>query len=687
MGKDNKLKEKLRKIIVRESEACMGKDGSKLSQVRTSLKSKYLGHGYEVDESRKERGLSTYVDRTVMETVEWAKPGLMRVFCGEEIIRFDPRSPEDEQAASDATLYVNQAVFSRNMFKLVHDVLTEGLYQRVGWCLAHCPERAERKVSSYTGLTQQEAEALLMDPSVGEADVEVERVESPYGDTFDVIIRRDVQVRDIILDPVPSEHVIISADAQDVEKARFVAHWQMKTASDLLKEGYSRALIEELPKDTDDDMPETGVGRRVNDDSDDDEDGVASESRRYRIYEAWFDADINGDGKTEKVKAVYCGDSSSCVVLKWEEWPLYRAPLFAACSVPMPHQVVGLCVADLVTDMQDLKTEMMRQYLDNLALSNQAELVVNEGTMGGEVEYDSLLARGVGAVHRISGDASITPLPVATSAGEALQGVTMAEQLVERRTGVSSRTQSIQADVLQNTATGANIMEEAINQRLELIARVYAEMFFKPLGRYLLHLLHTQHNKQIQLRLKGKYMAFDPRRWNPDMEISVAVGLGTGNRAKLMQHYQTILTIQQAFMSQLGAISPVRLSHLVYTCHKMVEAAGLEAPERFFGTDDEARKAEQAMANQPQNDVEAQKLELDKQTKMGKLQIDRQKAENEMKIKAFEAQSKMALAKQAQDAKVMTKLVEIQGEKELDHAALMRGDRSSGRTDLRGQRM
>jgi hypothetical protein len=387
------------------------------------------------------------------------------------------------------------------------------------------------------------------------------------------------------------------------------------------------------------------------------------------------------------VKAVYCGDSSSCVVLKWEEWPLYRAPLFAACSVPMPHQVVGLCVADLVTDMQDLKTEMMRQYLDNLALSNQAELVVNEGTMGGEVEYDSLLARGVGAVHRISGDASITPLPVATSAGEALQGVTMAEQLVERRTGVSSRTQSIQADVLQNTATGANIMEEAINQRLELIARVYAEMFFKPLGRYLLHLLHTQHNKQIQLRLKGKYMAFDPRRWNPDMEISVAVGLGTGNRAKLMQHYQTILTIQQAFMSQLGAISPVRLSHLVYTCHKMVEAAGLEAPERFFGTDDEARKAEQAMANQPQNDVEAQKLELDKQTKMGKLQIDRQKAENEMKIKAFEAQSKMALAKQAQDAKVMTKLVEIQGEKELDHAALMRGDRSSGRTDLRGQRM
>jgi hypothetical protein len=337
--------------------------------------------------------------------------------------------------------------------------------------------------------------------------------------------------------------------------------------------------------------------------------------------------------------------------------------------------------------MQDLRTEIMRQYLDNVALSNQAELVVNEGMMGGEVEYDSLLARGVGAVHRIKGDATITPLPVATSAGEAIQGVTLTEQIVERRTGVSSRTQSIQADVLQNTATGANIMEEAINQRLELIARVYAEMFFKPLGRYILNLLFRSQNKQMQMRLNGKFMAFDPRHWNPDMDIVVAVGLGTGNRSKMLQHYQTILTIQQAFLSQLGPVSPVRLSHLVYTCHKMVEAAGLEAPERFFGTDEDAKKAEQAMANQPQENMEQKKLELDKQAKLGKLQIDMQKAENEMRVKSFEAQSKMALAKQAQDAKMAMKMIEMQGEKELDYAALMRGDRSSGRTDLRGTRL
>ena len=193
------------------------------------------------------------------------------------------------------------------------------------------------------------------------------------------------------------------------------------------------------------------------------------------------------------------------------------------------------------------------------------------------------------------GDAQITPLNVSTSAPEALQGLDMSSALAERRTGVSARTQTLQADTLQNTATGASIMEEAVNQRLEMIARVYAETFFKPLGRYLLHLLHRYQDKQIQLRVKGRFMEFDPRKWDPDMDVSVSVGLGTGDRSKLIGTYRSILDLQQAFLTQLGANSPVRLTNVVYTCHRLCEAAGLESPERFFGTEEDAMRAEQAL--------------------------------------------------------------------------------------------
>ena len=370
------------------------------------------------------------------------------------------------------------------------------------------------------------------------------------------------------------------------------------------------------------------------------------------------------------------GDGERCRILKYEEWPLYRAPLFAACSVPMPHQVIGLCVADLVADVQDLRSETMRQMLDNLALSNQGELVVNEG-MSGDVEYDSLLARGVGAVHRIKGDATITPLPVMTSSGDALQAMSLTDQITERRTGISSRTQSLQADTLQNTATGASIMEEAINQRLELVARVYAESFFKPLGRYVLHLLHKYHDKAVQLRIKGKFMAFDPSTWDPDMDISVAVGLGTGNRTRLLAVYQQILSLQQQFVTAFQKNSPVRLSNIIYTCHKMVEAAGLEAPERFFGTEDDARKAEKAiMEEKPQPSPEAQKLELEKQ-----------KAQTEAQRKAWEAQTDASLEEMKIKGQLALKVQEMEGEKQLDAMKMALGQTAPGLTDLRGTQL
>ena len=121
----------------------------------------------------------------------------------------------------------------------------------------------------------------------------------------------------------------------------------------------------------------------------------------------------------------------------------------------MPHQVVGLSLADLVADVQDLRTDLTRSYLDALSFANSGELVVDYGpNQTGWADIDSLLSRGPGSLYRVRGGASITPLPVNSSASEAVQGLQLTDQLVERRSGVTSRTQSLDADTLQNTATG-----------------------------------------------------------------------------------------------------------------------------------------------------------------------------------------------------------------------------------------
>ena len=666
------MRNELRAHIVSALQDCMGAEGTPLSQARAALKRRYLGHGYEADAERRERGLSTYVDRTVMETIEWAKPCLMRIFSNTELLRFEPRSPGQEQAAEDASAYINHLIFNKNIFRLVHDVLTDGLYQRLGWCLVHAPLLRSRRMRRLSGLSREEVLALLCDPKLapdapGAPEVRVTRRERDdsisSGNTsaspvYDVLIRRSVESREIRLDPVPSEQVLISGDAQDVEHARFIAFWQIRTASDLRKDGWPETLIASLPPfESGRVMPETEAGRAVNHTAGGSalregrapQFGAVPPGREFKIFEAWFDFDIDGDGVAEKVKAVFAGEGPNLAVMGWEEWPMYRPPLFSACSVPLPHQVGGLCVADLVSDVQDLRTEVTRQYLDNLALANQGELVVNEGRLDGSVEFDSLLARGVGAVHRIKGDASITPLPVSTSSADALSGLQMCEGLAERRTGISSRTQSLGEAALPHTATGASIIEEAVNQRMELVARVYAETFFKPLGRYLLHLLYACRDKGLELRLFGRPMAFDLHSWDPDMDIACCAAMSGASRQKQVATYSKILELQYKMLKELGEASPVSLAHVVHTCHKLAEASGLEAPERFFGTREEARfaarrfaearaaqsrRAEQAgqaqlqalaQARREQNLLENRKLALKASESRNKLALDARK--------------------------------------------------------------
>jgi hypothetical protein len=697
------IEDKVRKIIIRESATAIGTPGGRLSADRAKLKKRYLGYGYSVDEDREKRSLSTYVDRTVMETVEWAMPGLMRVFAGgDEIIRFEPRTPAQEQAAADATLYVNQVVFGRSMFRLIHDTLKDGLYQRVGWCLAHAPREEHQTMERFTGLTVQEAQAMIADTEARGGMAEVEQYPDPSvpgGMACAVTVRTKTVTHDVRLDPVPSENVLISSEAEDVEHARFVAHWEIRTATQLMQEGYSRDVIDELPVyGSEDDPEEKSVGLGVNGDTSDTEETDAFENRRFKVYEAWLDVDLNGDGMAEKAKVVYVGDGSDTKVLSIEEWPLYRAPLFAACSVPMPHQVVGLCLADLVADVQDLRTDLTRSYLDALSFANSGELVVDYGpNQTGWADIDSLLARKPGALHRVRGGASITPLPVNSSANEAVQGLQLTDQLVERRSGVTSRTQSLDADTLQQTATGASIMEEAINQRLEMIARVYAEMFFKPLGRYVLNLLHRYHDKAVQVRLKGRFMDFDPRKWNPDMDISVAVGLGTGSRQKMLAAYQQILQIQQSFIEQLSTASPVRLSNVIYTCHKMVEAAGLEAPERFFGTEEDAKRAEQLILQQKQAgqgmdpltaakvQVEQVKAQTTRQKAAIDLQIQQAKLQQETQGKAVKVQTDAAAQAAKIQANAALKAQELNYEKQLDAVKLMQGGTAASLTNIREQ--
>jgi len=650
-------------LIRREMQSAVGKPSATLSRARTELKSAYLGEPLPRDAERKENGWSTTQDRSVLETVEWAKPSLMRVFASqEEIVRFEPREPEDEDAAEEATNYINQVVFGSGAFMVVHDLIMDALYQRVAWAKVWWDETFETITQEWDGLSYEEAWAFISAHPARE-NLSVVWYAGPEGGSLYRIKEKKKEDRSgVKIVALPPERVIWSAESLDIVSARFCAHWEDKTRAELAAEGYPKDRLDGLP-DGGESYPETDIQTRINEDQADTNN--ETERMTYRVYEAYIKT-AGADGP-ERQKVVFAGDGDKIHILSAEEWPMNRPPLFPVSSVPLPHSVAGLSLADLVMDIQRVRTELFRQLLDGLASGNQGELVITRPDKSCVVDLDQIGNRRIGGIYEIFGNATITPLPVASGvAAEAAAAMTVTDKIKESRTGVGQQLQGLTADALQNTATGAAIMDEAVNQRLELIARILAEYIFKPIATHVLKLTIRHQPKPMKRRVKGRFLTWNPQTWDPLMDVKVSVGLGSGNQGRRVSGLTQILNIQEKIVSGLGVNSPVRLTHIIHTTHKLAEALGFGSPEQFFGTDADAQKYEEqilaaAQQNQGQGGQTPEERLIELEIKKGEAQVA-----NRMKV----TEANLAFDQRKLDAELEMEKVKLEAKILLDQAKM-----------------
>ncbi len=86
--------------IESEEAISLGEKSSELQKERATALDRYRGAplGNEVE------GRSQVVDKSVLDTIEWIMPSLIRIYLGgDDIGKFEPRGPQDEAAAAAET--------------------------------------------------------------------------------------------------------------------------------------------------------------------------------------------------------------------------------------------------------------------------------------------------------------------------------------------------------------------------------------------------------------------------------------------------------------------------------------------------------------------------------------------------------------------------------------------------------
>lgn len=506
--------DELSSIIDREIANSVGFYDGKLADQRKKSMDYYLGEpfGNEVE------GRSQFVSRDVADTIEGILPSLLKIFtASEEIVKFEPQGQEDEQGSSQATDYTNY-VFNRqnNGFVVLYTWFKDALLQKNGFVKVYWDSYTKRKVEEYSNLNPDEvAQLFLQLQQEGEVEIEQE------GENFKFICKG--KYGKVCIDPVPPEEIRVNRNAKwDLQKERFVCHERRLSASDLREMGYDVEDLEPYPGD--DFNMERHTRFRYDQEETWDDDTGQEANREYLIRECYILVDFDGDGIAERRQVLISGKK----VLDNVE--IDRVPIVSITPILMPHKLFGLSVADLVSDLQLLKSTLLRQILDNMYLTNNSRMMALDGM----VNIDDLLTVRPGGIVRVKTFDAVKPLQIPFFGAPAFTMLEYVDGIRENRTGVTRYNQGLDADSLNKTATGINNIMNAAQQRIELIARIFAETGVKELMWSIFMLLSKHERKEKLIRLRNHWVPIDPRGWSTKYDMTVTVGLGTGSKDQLL---------------------------------------------------------------------------------------------------------------------------------------------------------
>jgi len=103
-------------------------------------------------------GRSKAVSSDVADTIEGLMPSLMDIFAGsDEVVRFEPVGPEDEDAAQQETDYVNHVFMQNNPgFMVLYSFIKDALLSKTGIVKVWWEEREEEQRETYYDLTEEQ---------------------------------------------------------------------------------------------------------------------------------------------------------------------------------------------------------------------------------------------------------------------------------------------------------------------------------------------------------------------------------------------------------------------------------------------------------------------------------------------------------------------------------------------------
>lgn len=570
-----------------------------------------------------QEGRSQAQTMDVRDVVQSMLPSLIRIFCGsEKVVEYAPRGPEDIEMAKQATDYVNYILendqdqsYIEILYQTFKDALVKGCgVLKYDWRETENIESEDLDQLTDEGLaalnSDENAEITRLDTSMSEEGVPIHSV---------TVTRRSMNGR-VVVAAVPPEEFLINRYARSFSDADIVAHRKYVTVSELVEMGYDFEEMLSLST-SDEDFDLKNQEARQREPLGENRDYQDDDSRRRVLYvEAYMQLDTSGDGVSELRKICTAGPSYE--ILRNE--PADDIPFAFFNPDPEPHSFFGLSIADLTMDIQRIKSAVLRSSLDSLAMSTHPRV----GVIEGQVSLEDVLNVEAGGVIRMRNAGAVQPFNLPFVGKEAFPMLQYLDELRENRTGISKAAAGLSPDQLQSSTLAAVTQTiSAAQQRIEMVARIFAENGMKRLYKGILKLVHTYQEQPKLVRLRNEFIPVQPDQFSTNMDVVTNVALGVGGNQERLALLGQINQIQEKLLQQLGPDNPIVNPQNYYnTLVSTLELGGIKDVARFFN--DPAQYQPQAPQEPPKPDINEQLI----QVQMSEIQANIQKKAAELEL-------------------------------------------------------
>jgi hypothetical protein len=625
-----------------------------------------------------EEGRASSVSSDVFDQVEAMLPDLVDVFVStDKAVVFDPVGPEDEQGAKQATDACNYVFYKQNPgFLILYAAAKDALLLKTGGVKWWWDERRTVSFSTHTADEMQLAMHLVSNPDI--EVVEQEKLEPdqqqmqqrqqaemmaaqqgmqlpPEPRRLRVKLKKVETKGKVCIAPIPPDELYVSTRHTSVmmDDCPYVAHVCRRTMSDIKQMGFN-VTVDDVRAAKDENTTGDRDFREYDNELNEQDDNDLDESMiRGWLREEYVLVDFDGDGIAERRRVVRLGkkllENVECSHVPFAAWTPYI----------LTHRFHGMSVADLVTDVQKISTDILRGQLDNLSLANNQETVVLTDSQGNpQADLDDLLNRRPGGVLRERVPNAIRPYNERWQGIEAMPMIEQVSRMKQNRTGHIPFTSSLDADALNKTATQTTKESNAVQKRMKMMARIMAEALVAPMFRGIFKTLLDYNMEPLSFRLNGSFVQVDPQEWRDGYDMTINVGIGTGDTMEQMAYLTQIAQAQFAAM-QTPFGGRVVTEQNFYACQaRLAEKAGFKNPGEFW-TDPSKLPPPQPPPPDPKIALEQQKLQASAQEAQLQRQDDQQRFQ-------AEAQMQMAVDKNRQEMEARQKQLELRQEGQLE---------------------